>query len=62
MKIYLIGESSTEKIEFRANENTYALVHRLKRSPDDIYKTIILNKREIMVLYMALQDEIERKI
>ena len=64
MKTYLVGESSTEKIEFRANENTYALVHKLKKlvtRKDDIYKTIILNKRELMILYMAIQDEIQKR-
>ena len=61
MKTYPIGESSIEIIEFRANETTYALVHKLKNHVYQLgseYKTIILNQREILNLYQALQDEI----
>ncbi len=56
MKTYPIGNSLIESIEFRANENTYALVHRVKSL--DVYKTIIMNQREALNLYQAIQDEI----
>lgn len=62
MKTYPIGKSATETIEFRANESTYALVHRLNNSEQDVYKTIILSKRELLMLYMAIQDEIQRRV
>ena len=61
MKTYSIGKSSIETIEFRANENRFALVHRLKSSPGDTYKTIILSEKEILNLYYALQEEILNK-
>ncbi len=70
MKTYLINETSTEKIEFRANESSFALVqfnklskeakdfYKLKENP---YKTIILNQREMLNLYQAIQDSVLNK-
>lgn len=58
MKVYQIGDSSTESIEFRANDERYALVHRNKLSQDNLYKTIIMNQREVMNLYQALGEVI----
>ena len=58
MKTYKINDTATETIEFRANESQFALVHKLKSSGGDAYKTIILNQREVLTLYQAIQDEI----
>lgn len=60
MNTYKIADSGTELIEFRANENGFALVRHIKKSLGhfDEYKTIILNKREALTLYQAIQEEI----
>ncbi len=58
METYLIGKSSIEEIEFRVNETTYALVHKTISSGGGIYKTILMNQREVLNLYRAIQDEI----
>ncbi len=71
MKSYTIADSSTEKIEFRANESQFALVQIKKQSEQwingdlaikaDVYKTIILNQREVLSLYQAIQEEVLNK-
>ena len=61
MKTYSIGDSSTETIEFRTNEHQFALVHRIKSSQGDTYKTIIMNQREILNLYQAIQEQVLNK-
>jgi len=52
MKTYKISETK----EFRANENSYAIVHKYKIAP--VYTTITLDKRELLTLYQAIQDEV----
>ncbi len=49
MKVYKICDTATERIEFRANDDNYALVQKVKHS--DTYKTIILNQREVLNIY-----------
>ena len=47
MKTYLIGDSSTEKIEFKVFDDKYALVHKSTSSLWEV-KAIILNQREAL--------------
>ncbi len=56
MKIYYLNNETKNNgsLEFRANGDTYALVSFYQDQP----KTIMLNQREVLSLYQALQDEI----
>jgi len=58
IKTYPISIGAHEAIDFRANESQFALVHKTKASTGDTCKTIIMNKREALILYQALQEEI----
>lgn len=60
MKKYLIGESATERIELRADDETYALVHQNKIDRTDA-KAIVLNERELLELYMAIGKAIRKE-
>ncbi len=57
MKNYRITENSAETIEFKSLDDKYALVHKSTASLWEV-KTIILNKRELLTLYQAIQEEI----
>ncbi len=60
MITYPISESSTEKIVFRVDENTYSLI-RWRKSPEGEESppyVITLNKREALKLYQAIGDSI----
>ena len=61
MRIYTICDNVLETIEFRVDEDQYALVHKIKSY--DASKTIIMNQKEILILDQAIQTEIlkERK-
>lgn len=62
MKSYLISDSGTETIEFRTNESQFALVHKVNpQSGSGITKTIILNFKELMTLYYAIEDKVLNK-
>ena len=61
MKTAVITDNSIEAIEFRANESRFALVHQIKSSGGDTYKTIIMNWEELMALFMVIQDEVLNK-
>lgn len=58
MKTYPISNSSTETIEFRASDDQYALVHTTKVPKWNSPKTIIMNRRELALLFYAIQDEL----
>lgn len=68
MKAYPITDNPAEQIEFKVNEGSYALVQRLKE-PNPLaggrniktYKTIIMNQREVLKLYQAIQEEVLNK-
>ncbi len=65
MKIYYLNNelNGNGSIEFRANGDIYALVSHYKdpAKAGIQNKTIILNQREALNLYQALQDEILNK-
>lgn len=55
MKTYMISSNQQEEIEFKADGEKFALVQKFKSRPfADSYKTIILNKREILKLFQAI--------
>ena len=61
MKTRIITDNSVEKIEFRAGDEQYDLIHSPK-SPSlpgwFAPKAIRMNKRELLTLYQAIQSEI----
>ena len=66
MKQYPISESSTETIVFKVDEERYALVHKLISGKfpfgqGEVYKTIILNRREALKLYQAISEAVLNK-
>ena len=61
MKTYTLSDTGTETIEFNSNESQYALVQKLKQGNGTDYKVIVLNHRELMNLYMAIQDSVLSK-
>lgn len=65
MKSYPVEKSSTEEIELKVNETTFALVHKVKLTAPlgvktgELYAyktTIIMSKRGILNLYVALGE------
>lgn len=56
MSKILISEGYQEKIEFVIGDETYGIA----RTRDDKTTTILFNKRELMKLYMAIQDAITK--
>lgn len=66
MATYPISSTPEEEIDFKVDDGKFALVRRVKRLGSIGYicpliistDTIILNKRELMALYQAIQEEI----
>jgi len=61
LKTYLITDNSVEKIELKAEDDTFGLVSTTKAvtsniRQEDVFKAIILNKRELLTLYQAIQE------
>ena len=65
MKTYTIVANASETIEFKVLEDgyveTYALVHKSTSSPWEV-KTIIMNQREVLKLYEAIQEEVLKAV
>ncbi len=58
MKTYPISSNPTEIIDFKVDDDRYSLVQTWKYFLGDYHRTIIMNKREVLNLYQALQEEI----
>ncbi len=66
MKVYPITENAAETIEFRVEStgekssegNQFALSQKFKPFVTLTNKTIIMNKREVLKLYQAIQTEV----
>lgn len=63
MKTYPISSSPVEEIDFKVGDENYALVRRIRHAGSQgllSSQAIILNKRELLTLYQAIQEEITK--
>ena len=61
MKVYPITSNQLEDIELKVGDENYTLVHRVRRiGTQELIqsKAIIMNKRELLKLYQAIQEEV----
>lgn len=56
MIIYPITDDTVETLDFRAGECQYALAHKFKSPSGNIYKTILMNPEELLILDRAIQE------
>lgn len=60
MDTFLLHNNNFEKIDFRANENTFAFVHTLKKKPglSAVDKTIIFDRITAIKLLEILKERL----